>query len=1043
MRPSRHSFPLLCLLLLLSLFWRGASADGDLTLGVLSQLPLEDGQARWQPLADHLNREMPEHRVKVRAFNYPGLERAIQQNRIDFLLTHPTHYLKLQSQKALAGTLATLVEQVAGEPLPAIGGVIFTRADNDGVSQLSDLRRGAIASCAKACMEGYQLQLEMFLDAGLAPPEEEQMLFLGMPHDNVVEAVLEGQADAGFVRAGVLERLAGEGRLDLSGIKIIHRQALTGFPYAVSTRLYPQWPVVALPHVEEASARRMAAALLGIEGDMALSRSIGIHGFTIPANYTAVDNLARKLRLAPYDTLPHLTLSDIWASYRWTIVSLTLTGMVILILLLGIWLSHREMKAAQRQGEQQRQALDISYTHLRTLVETIPDLIWLKDKEGFFLSCNRQFERLFGAPESEIIGKTDYDFVPEELAAFFRQKDKEAMLADQPCVNEEWVTYAEDGRKALLETIKTPMRGSEGEVIGVLGMARDITQRREDEDRLRFFQRVLESAGEAFMVTDTKGVIVSVNPAFTSITGYEASEILGKTPAVLKSGRQDRVFYQKMWAAIAKEGCWAGEIWDRRKDGDIYPKWLNISTVKNELGEATHYVAAFSDITDRKAAEEQIHSLAFFDPLTNLPNRRLFMDRIGHALLAGKRSKKYGALLLMDLDNFKTLNDTQGHAVGDRLLIEVGNRLVNSIREVDTVSRLGGDEFVVLFEELDEAESAAATHAEIMAEKIRYQINQPYSLEDTARSYQTTASIGLTLFMGQDLSIDALLKQADLALYQAKDAGRDAIRFFNPAMQAAIESHAAMESALRKGLAEDELSLVYQPLVNEAGSCIGAEALLRWNSREQGPISPVDFIPLAEETGLIMPVGDWVFKTACRQLKEWQGDPATQGLSLSVNISAYQFRQPDFVEWMEEIISAIAVDPHYLKIELTESAVLYDVDEAVVRMSRVKALGIGLSLDDFGTGYSSLSYLKRLPVEQVKIDRSFVDDLPDDLNDAAIVRAILSMSESLGLSVVAEGVEEESQFAYLKQYGCPVFQGYLFGRPMPSTAFRAYLERPA
>jgi diguanylate cyclase (GGDEF)-like protein len=394
----------------------------------------------------------------------------------------------------------------------------------------------------------------------------------------------------------------------------------------------------------------------------------------------------------------------------------------------------------------------------------------------------------------------------------------------------------------------------------------------------------------------------------------------------------------------------------------------------------------------------------------------------------------------MDLDHFKTLNDTQGHAVGDKLLVEFGRRLKDCVREIDTVSRLGGDEFVVLLEGLGEDETAAATQAELVAMKIHASINQPFMLNGLASGYHTGASIGVTLFKGQETSVETLFMQADLAMYQAKDAGRNGIRFFNPGMQAAIESHARLEADLRRGLEQKELHLHFQPQVDRDGRWIGAEALLRWFPPGGEPVPPSQFIPLAEETGLILPMGHWVLQTACRQLKTWEKDPRTQALSLAVNVSARQFHQPGFVESVAQVLAETGADPARLKLELTESAVLDDVHQAIARMARLKDLGISLSLDDFGTGYSSLSYLKRLPVEEVKIDRSFVDDLPQDPNDAAIVRAILAMSASLGLAVVAEGVENDRQYAYLLQHGCRRFQGYFFGKPMPAEELAQRLE---
>jgi diguanylate cyclase (GGDEF)-like protein len=437
------------------------------------------------------------------------------------------------------------------------------------------------------------------------------------------------------------------------------------------------------------------------------------------------------------------------------------------------------------------------------------------------------------------------------------------------------------------------------------------------------------------------------------------------------------------------------------------------------------------DISARKAAEARIHHLAYFDSLTSLPNRRLLLDRLGQALIASDRNQEYGAVLMLDLDHFKTLNDTRGHDVGDRLLIEVARRLEAGVRQVDTVARLGGDEYVVTLEGLGRDERAAATQAEAVAEKIRLELNAPYVLDGLEQEYHSTPSIGLTLFRGLDTPVEGLLKQADVALYQAKGAGRDTVRFFNPAMQAAVESRAALETALRHAIERDELRLYYQPQVDREGRVIGAEALLRWSRPDHGLVSPAHFIPLAEETGLILPIGQWVLDTACAQLRDWRADPRARTLRLAINVSGRQFHQPDFVARVAESIRRHDIDPALLKLELTESVVLENVEEVIARMRALRELGVGFSMDDFGTGYSSLSYLKRLPLDQLKIDQSFVRDLSVDPGDAAIVRAILAMSDSLGLRVVAEGVETPEQHEFLRRHGCAAFQGYLFGRPEP------------
>jgi diguanylate cyclase (GGDEF)-like protein/PAS domain S-box-containing protein len=445
------------------------------------------------------------------------------------------------------------------------------------------------------------------------------------------------------------------------------------------------------------------------------------------------------------------------------------------------------------------------------------------------------------------------------------------------------------------------------------------------------------------------------------------------------------------------------------------------------------------DISERKQAEEKIRNLAYFDPLTQLPNRRLLLDRLGHALFTSSRTQEFGFLMILDLDNFKVLNDTQGHDVGDRLLTAVAQRLLANAREEDTVSRLGGDEYVIMVEHLGTDEAAAANKAEMIAEKIHHALNQPYTLSANRPAHHSTPSIGLTLFQGQDVSVDTLLKQADVALYQAKGAGRNAIRFFNPEMQAAIDSRSTLENAMRAGLKQGEFELFYQPQIDHEGRLIGAEALSRWFPKNGDPVTPAQFIPLAEDTGLIIPLGLWVMQTACAQLKAWEYNPSTCDLQIAINVSAAQFHQPDFFEQLRDTLHRAGANPTLLKLELTESVVLKNIEEVISRMLQIKALGVAFSLDDFGTGFSSLSYLKRLPLDQIKIDQSFVRDVTGDTNDAAIVRAIIAMSHSLGMQVIAEGVETQAQLDFLKANDCLRFQGYLFGKPLPIEEWSRFL----
>jgi len=550
---------------------------------------------------------------------------------------------------------------------------------------------------------------------------------------------------------------------------------------------------------------------------------------------------------------------------------------------------------------------------------------------------------------------------------------------------------------------------------------------------------IFDQVGTAIMLADAAQCILQVNAAFCRLTGYRAEEVIGKSPKLLASGRQGPSFYAKMWQTLRESDTWEGEIWNRRKCGEIYPEWLIINVLRDAFGQLTGYVATFSDISKLKHAESEIQHLAFYDPLTALPNRRLLLDRLQQARVSGKRKAEHGALLIIDLDNFKILNDTLGHDIGDYLLIEVACRLKQCIRECDTAARQGGDEFAVMLGALDPHPQMAAISAEAVAEKVREELSRPVMLAH-GQDYYCTASIGVSLFRGQDKTVDTLLKQADIALYKAKEAGRNTTRFFDQAMQTTLDRRARLESGLRHALVREEFVLHAQPLVDRANGLVGAELLLRWLPAGQALVPPDDFIPLAEESGLIVPIGLWVLDQACAILRRWDGDPRKRELYLAVNVSARQFRQPDFVEQVSAALARHGADPRRLRLELTESLLLDKVDEVVFKMRALCLLGVRFSLDDFGTGYASLSYLKKFPFEQLKVDRSFVRDIMTDPDDAAIIRAIIAMGRSLRLSVVAEGVESQGQYSYLVEHGCTLFQGYMFGRPQALAKFEAELD---
>lgn len=679
---------------------------------------------------------------------------------------------------------------------------------------------------------------------------------------------------------------------------------------------------------------------------------------------------------------------------------------------------------------------------LDTLIKTIPDLVWLRDLHGAYLACNPRFERFLGFKEKDLVGKTDHDILPAELADSFRRSDRVAIEENRQHIIEGWHTFAEDGHREYLETIKTPMRDSRGRMIGVLGIARDITQRKladqarfESEERYRSLS---ENSPDVIVRYDLEGRRTYVNPEFERVNHMSAQEVLGKKPTELSTELKPKAaeFTEKLMAAMAAGTVTKIDLqWT--VDGRPICWFVRVVPEFDAEGKVESALTIWSDITERKQAEKEIEQLAFYDPLTQLPNRRLLVDRLHQALVSSARNHRKGALLFIDLDNFKILNDTSGHDVGDQLLVEVARRLVACVRDGDTIARLGGDEFVVVLEDLSQGPQEAAAQTKIVGEKILTALNVPYSIAGSV--HHSTPSIGVTLFAGSQHSVDELLKQADIAMYQAKSAGRNTLRFFDPEMQAALAARALMEAALRLGIQYQQFVLHYQPQVDDARGVIGAEALLRWHHPERGIVYPDQFIPLAEDTGLILPIGQWVLEAACSQLKQWATDSRTHNLKLSINVSARQFRQFDFVDRVKRALLGADAPAAHLQIELTESVVLENVEDTISKMQQLKKLGVGFAMDDFGTGYSSLSYLTRLPLDEIKIDRSFVCNLPGSANDAAVAQTIITLAKSLGLAVTAEGVETEEQRQFLEQHGCPIYQGYLFSRPVDIGQFERLL----
>ena len=675
---------------------------------------------------------------------------------------------------------------------------------------------------------------------------------------------------------------------------------------------------------------------------------------------------------------------------------------------------------------------------LRAVVNSALDAVIQADSSGLITGWSTHAETIFGWSSEEALGRTLHDTI---IPARYRERHQKGMarfLSSGKGVILNTRVEVEglhcDGHEFPIELAVSSSRTTRG--IEFCAFVRDITERRKAQSDLRI-AAIAYDAGDGIVITDAQGTVLSANQSFTDITGYRSDEIVGRSAFTFKSERNGESLLRQMWQVLASDRFWQGEVWNKRKSREDYPQWLKVTAVTTDAAEVVNYVVSISDISERKTSQHTIHKLAFYDSLTELPNRRLLLDRVQQFMAASSRSQHFGALLLLDLDHFKTLNDTLGHDIGDQMLLQVARRLSACVRDGDTVAQVGGDEFVVMLGDLDSEVEVAAAHAEGVGRKILAALSQIYGLGGI--EHRSSASMGAALFRGNECVFEELFKQVDLALYRSKDSGRNTLTFFDPAMQRVVLERVALESELSKAIQCNDLVLHYQAQVTSDGRITGAEALIRWNHAVHGLVPPNKFIPLAEETGLILQLGDWVLETACNQLADWATRPELSNLALAVNVSAMQFHQSAFADKVLATIARTGARADHLKLELTESLLVANVDDIIVKMTALKGHSISFSLDDFGTGYSSLSYLKRLPLDQLKIDQSFVRNILLDPNEAAIAKTIIALAQSLGLGVIAEGVETERQRDFLAASNCHDYQGYFFSRPLPLEDFERLL----
>ncbi|MBF0255626.1 MAG: EAL domain-containing protein [Gammaproteobacteria bacterium] len=879
-------------------------AEDRLVLGMFAYRPKPLLEERFQPLASYLSQQLGDARVELRLLDLEEIEAALAANQLDLLFTNPSHYIRLRSDNSLTGALATLVRLEHGNPVSALGGVILTRADSP-IQQLSDLRGRRIGIASSSYLGGYQAQALELQVQGIDLQRLTQLVKLGS-HDRVVQALLAGEVDVGFVRTGVVEQMQAEGKLDMAQLRLINEQRLSGFPYWLSTRLYPEWPVVALPSLGERRGRRIASALLALDEDQPAARAAGLAGFNMPADYLPVEQLARQLQLPPFEVAPPVTFAEIWRQHRISVLGLIVALASILLLLILLIRRNRELHQLIREK-------------MRTQKEL-------------------------------------------ELAA-----------------------------------------------------------------------SVFDNSREGILITDAAVRIIKVNDALCRSTGYAREELLGRNPSVLKSGRQDRAFYQQMWSRLSADGHWTGELWNRRKDDSLLAEMLTISRINDSQGRPMQFLGLFSDITALKEHERRLEHIAHFDALTGLPNRVLLADRLHQDMSQARRHQRRLALVYLDLDGFKPINDSYGHQVGDLLLTHVAQQMKAELREGDTIARLGGDEFVAVLTDLGPGAECFALFERLLAAAS-------CPLSHDGLSLQVSASLGVSFYpQDEDIDADQLLRQADQAMYQAKLEGKGRYQLFDIERDRSTRDQHEDLKEVRQALAEDQFVLYYQPKVSlRTGEVVGLEALIRGQHPRRGLLLPDEFLRQLEQQPLIADLGDWVIRQALAQLDTWR----LQGivLEVSVNVAALQLQRPDFVERLQQQLQRWPeIAPRQLTLEVLETSALDDLARVSELIQGCRQLGLGFALDDFGTGYSSLAYLKRLPVTQLKIDRLFVADMLHDPDDFAIVEGVLGLANAFRLDVIAEGMETAAHGALLRQLGCEFAQGYGIARPLPAEQIPQWL----
>jgi len=987
------------------------SAEEALRLGVLAFRPKEQALIQWQPFATYLQNAIGKP-ISLHIYNYPEFTQAVADHNVDIILTNPGHYIVLKTKYKLSAPLVTQITQKDHITLTQFAGVMFTRKDSP-ILTLHDMKHKRIAVTNTNSLGGYQMQAYALANSGIDPCDI-HLVITGMPHDKVIQAVLSNEADVGFVRTNVLEDMAAEGKLNLSELKIIHAQKSSNFPFIHSTNLYPEWPLVVVPGFDEHIARALTVALLALPSESEAAKRAQIYGFTVPADYKRVEDALRTLRVPPFEEAPNFTLADFWTRY-----SNYITGILCVFLVFLMSVGAQLYRQNRRIRHNETYLLSVQNS-LQSTLDAIPDALFEMSLDGIYFSVGRPHTHF----TQNVIGKSVYEIYPRVVADIVSQALQKA--------NKEGYAF---GYQFSLEVnsqihwfeLSVSKKKESHTVAHFIVLSHEITDRKEAEAKLKLAASVFTYAREGIMITNASGEIVEVNDTFTSITGFTHEEVIGKNPRLLKSGRQGESFYTQMWQSLLDKGHWYGEISNRRKSGEVYIQMTSISAIYDEEGVVQSYVALFTDITTMKEHEKQLEYIAHYDALTSLPNRVLFADRLRQAMAQTERRKKELAVVYLDLDGFKVINDQYGHHVGDELLIIIAGRMEEALRQGDTISRLGGDEFVAVLNDLSSQEECKP-----ILERLLLASSEPVVINDNI--IQVSSSIGVTFYPRDGVDAEQLLRHADLAMYQSKQSGKNRYHFFDVEYDRSVkEQHESLEGML-SAIMNNEFVLYYQPKVNlKTHKLVSVEALIRWEHPEKGFLLPHAFLPIVEDHVLSIKLGEWVIERAFQQMSAWikEGLP----LSVSINVGARQLQDPNFTAFLQSMLLRYAdVPAHLVVLEILETSALEDMAHVSQVMHECKMLGVRFALDDFGTGYSSLSYLRKLPIDILKIDQSFIFNILHDRDDLAIVEAIVGLSKAFGLYVIAEGVETQAHADLLLSHGCELAQGFGIARPMHPNA---------